>query len=113
MSTGPPGALQAGGKPGAVDPAGARGSLFALPARTSFRFALLIAAVAASSIMVYEGIYLATPRGSALLAGLAALGVLAGVLYLVQPWWLRRRMRLSPPGSRAPRTCWAGGVNSG
>ena len=46
----------------------ARGSMFALPARTSFRFVLLIAAVAASSFIVYEGIYLATPRGPALIS---------------------------------------------
>ena len=48
--------------------AGTRGSVFALPARTSFRFALLIAAVAASSFIVYEAIYLATPRGPALIS---------------------------------------------
>jgi Zn-dependent protease with chaperone function len=46
--------------------AGARGSVFALPAKTSFRFALLIAAVAASSFTFYQLIYLATPRGPAL-----------------------------------------------
>ena len=48
--------------------AGTRGSVFALPARTSFRFALLIAAVVASSFFVYEAIYLATPRGAALIS---------------------------------------------
>src|SRR5262249_50422464 len=48
--------------------AGTRGGVFALPARTSFRFALLIAAGAASSFIVYEGIYLATPRGPALIS---------------------------------------------
>ncbi|MGD0700995.1 MAG: M48 family metalloprotease [Trebonia sp.] len=37
-----------------------------MPAKTSFRFALLIAAVMISSGMVYEAIYLATPRGPAL-----------------------------------------------
>ena len=46
-------------------PAGTRDGVFALPARTSFRFALLIAAVAASSFIVYQLIYLATPRGPA------------------------------------------------
>ena len=45
--------------------AGARGSVFALPARTSFRFALLIAAVAASSFTAYQLIYMSTPRGPA------------------------------------------------
>src|SRR5437660_7851905 len=35
---------------------------------TSFRFTLLIAAVAASSFFVYQGIYLATPRGPALIS---------------------------------------------
>jgi Zn-dependent protease with chaperone function len=40
--------------------------VFALPAKTSFRFALLIVAVLTSSGMVYEAIYFATPRGAAL-----------------------------------------------
>jgi len=48
--------------------AGTRGSVFALPARTSFRFALLIAAVAASSFTFYELIYMATPRGRAVVS---------------------------------------------
>lgn len=48
--------------------AGARGSVFALPAKTSFRFAVLIAAVAASSFTFYQLIYLATPRGPALIS---------------------------------------------
>ena len=52
----------------AEDGSAARGGMFALPARTSFRFALLIAAVAASSFIVYEVIYLATPRGPALIS---------------------------------------------
>ena len=57
---------------GAADPplrdgsAGFRASVFALPAKTSFRFALLIVAVLTSSGMVYEAIYFATPRGAAL-----------------------------------------------
>lgn len=46
---------------------GDRPSAFALPASTSFRFALLIAAVVASSSMIYESIYTAGSRGSALL----------------------------------------------
>jgi len=69
MSAGPPGAVPAGdldAGPAAERPAGARGSAFALPARTSFRFALLIAAVVASSSTVYSSIYLATSRGPAL-----------------------------------------------
>ena len=57
----------AGGEPGAVA-AGSRNSVFALPVSTSFRFALLIAAVVASSIFVYSGIYMATPRGAAWLS---------------------------------------------
>jgi Zn-dependent protease with chaperone function len=69
MSTGPPSALPggelAGGTSAAGRPPGRRSSAFALPASTSFRFALLIAAVLASSVFVYEGIYLATPRGLA------------------------------------------------
>lgn len=51
-----------------ADSGGRRGSAFALPARTSFRFALLIVAVLASSIFVYELLYLVTPRGAALVA---------------------------------------------
>jgi Zn-dependent protease with chaperone function len=54
---------------GELDPrpgtASTRGSPFALPASTSFRFALLIAAVVTSSSMVYEALYGATPRGPA------------------------------------------------
>ena len=53
-------------QPGAGSPAQGRGGAFSLPVSTSFRFALLIAAVAASSFVVYESIYLATPRGPAL-----------------------------------------------
>ncbi len=49
-------------------PAGTRSGVFALPARTSFRFALLIAAVAASSFIVYQLIFLATPRGPAMVS---------------------------------------------
>jgi Zn-dependent protease with chaperone function len=48
--------------------AGGRVSVFALPARTSFRFALLIAAVAASSFTFYQLIYQSTPRGPALVS---------------------------------------------
>jgi Zn-dependent protease with chaperone function len=57
MSTGPPDALVGPGHQGP--------SVFALPPRTSFRFALLIAAVLASSTFIYQTIYLATPRGGA------------------------------------------------
>jgi Zn-dependent protease with chaperone function len=56
------------GKPADHGSASARGSMFALPARTSFRFALLIAAVAASSFTFYQLIYFATPRGRALIS---------------------------------------------
>ena len=55
-------------QPGARRAAQGRSGAFALPVSTSFRFALLIAAVAASSFFVYEGIYLATPRGPALIS---------------------------------------------
>jgi Zn-dependent protease with chaperone function len=69
MSTKPPDAVPAAeladGKTGTAPSASGRGSVFALPVSTSFRFALLIAAVAASSVFVYQGIYLATPRGKA------------------------------------------------
>ena len=126
-------------QPGAGSPARGRGSVFALPVSTSFRFALLIAAVAASSFFVYEGIYLATPRGPALISliagaasqalaqhpsgaiaiasalhqakvcysggerteawwGLLGVGVLivvAGAIFLAQPWWYRRRRHLT------------------
>jgi Zn-dependent protease with chaperone function len=122
--------------------AGTRSSVFALPAKTSFRFALLIAAVAASSFIFYQLIYLATPRGPALMTlmlrcraqalahrpsgmpaiasiasalhqanvcysgaarteawwGLLGVGVLivvAGAIFSAQPWWYRRRRRLS------------------
>jgi Zn-dependent protease with chaperone function len=57
-----------GRQPGAEHPAQDRGSPFALPVSTSFRFALLIAAVVASSFFVYQSIYLATPRGPALIS---------------------------------------------
>ena len=140
MSPEPPDPAPAGepaGRPEA-GAAGAHGSVFALPARTSFRFALLIAAVLISTGMVYGAIYAATPRGAALvtlvrtcqaralaphphglsayatalgrsracragaeraeglwvLLGILVLGVLAGVLYWVQPWWYR--MHLAP-----------------
>ena len=119
-------------------PARARGA-FALPVSTSFRFALLIVAVAATSFLTYEGIYLATPRGPALISlvdrcraqalaqhpsgaialasalgqaarcyspgeraeawwGLLGVGVLivvAGAIFLAQPWWSRRRRHLT------------------
>ena len=52
-----------------------------LPVSTSFRFPLLIAAVAASSFFVYEGIYLATPGGSALVS----------LLVRCQSRWLAQR----------------------
>jgi Zn-dependent protease with chaperone function len=42
--------------------------VFALPARSSFRLTLLIAAVVASSFYVYELIYTAAPRGPALVS---------------------------------------------
>jgi len=66
-SPGPAPAADPAGRP-ADGSAGTRGSVFALPARTSFRFALLIAAVVISSVMVYGAIYGATPRGAALAA---------------------------------------------
>jgi Zn-dependent protease with chaperone function len=55
-------------QPGTGQPANGSTGAFALPVSTSFRFTMLIAAVAASSFFVYEGIYLATPRGSALVS---------------------------------------------
>ena len=70
MSTEPPGSALSDEPTGQLakdGPAGARGA-FALPVSTSFRFALLIVAVAASSFLAYEGIYLATPRGPALIS---------------------------------------------
>ena len=113
--------------------------MFVLPVSTSFRFVLLIAAVVASSFLTYEGIYLATPRGPALISlilrcraqalaqhpsgaialasaldranvcysggyrdeawwGLLGVGVLvvvAGAIFLAQPWWSRRRKQLT------------------
>ena len=124
-------------QPGAGVPA--RGRAFALPVSTSFRFTLLIAAVVATSFFVYESIYLATPRGPALISlldrcraqalaqhprgaialanalhqaavcysggeraeawwGLLGVGVLivvAGAIFLAQPWWSRRREHLT------------------
>ncbi len=141
MSTEPAGSALSGEPVGQLvrhGPAGARGGL-ALPASTSFRFALLIAAVVASSFLTYEGIYLATPRGPALISlilrcraralaqhpsgaialasalgraavcysggeraeawwGLLGVGVLivvAGALFLAQPWWSGRRKHLT------------------
>ena len=126
-------------QPGAEASARGRSGAFALPVSTSFRFTLLIAAVAASSFFVYEGIYLATPRGPALISlinrcraqalaqhpsgaialasalgqakvcysagerteawwGLLGVGVLvvvAGAIFLAQPWWSRRRQHLT------------------
>jgi hypothetical protein len=71
MSTEPASAIPSGelarGKPGTAG-SGGRANAFALPASTSFRFALLIAAVLASCIFVYGLIYSATPPGAALLA---------------------------------------------
>jgi Zn-dependent protease with chaperone function len=52
----------------AASPAQDRGGPFALPVSTSFRFALLSVAVVVTSFFVYEGIYLATPRGGALIS---------------------------------------------
>ena len=126
-------------QPGAGPPAQGRSGAFALPVSTSFRFALLIAAVAASSFFVYEGIYLTTPRGSVLISlmercrsqalahrpigviayasalhqatvcysggqrteagwgllGVSALIIVAGAIFLAQPWWYRRRKHLT------------------
>jgi Zn-dependent protease with chaperone function len=142
VSTEPPGSALSGEPVGQVvkdGPAGARGSVFVLPVSTSFRFVLLIAAVVASSFLTYEGIYLATPRGPALISlilrcraqalaqhpsgaialasaldranvcysggyraeawwGLLGVGVLvvvAGAIFLAQPWWSRRRKHLT------------------
>lgn len=131
--------VPAGRPPGTGSLTRDRSGAFALPVSTSFRFTLLIAAVAASSFLVYQGIYLATARGSALISlmlrcrnqalaqhpsgliatnnalqqaavcysggdraeglwGLLGVGVLlvvAGVIFLAQPWWYRRRRRLT------------------
>jgi Zn-dependent protease with chaperone function len=143
MSTEPLGSALAGedaGPPATDAPGGTRSGVFALPAKTSFRFALLIVAVIASSAMAYEAIYTATPRGTALVAlirtcqaralashpsgwssyaaalgqakacraaaerteglwallGIGVLCALAAAIYLIQPWWYERRMRLIP-----------------
>ena len=126
-------------QPGAGPPARGRDGAFALPVSTSFRFTLLIAAVVALSFFVYEGIYLATPRGPALISlmfrcrsqalaqhpsgaiayasalqqasvcysggqraeawwsllGVGVFLVVAGAIYLAQPWWYRRRRHLT------------------
>ena len=142
MSAELPGSALSGGPAGQVvkdGPAGARGSVFVLPVSTSFRFVLLIAAVVASSFLTYEGIYLATPRGPALISlllrcraqamaqhpsgaialasaldranvcysggyraeawwsllGVGVLVVVAGAIFLAQPWWSRRRKHLT------------------
>ncbi len=55
-------------QPEAGPPARGRSGAFALPVSTSLRFALLIAAVVASSFFVYQCIYLATPGGPALIS---------------------------------------------
>ena len=62
----PGAAVEAAGPHPRDGSAGTRVSVFALPGKTSFRFALLIVAVLTSSGMVYEAIYSATPRGAAL-----------------------------------------------
>lgn len=62
----PGAAVEAAGPHRRDGSAGTCVSVFALPAKTSFRFALLIVAVLTSSAMVYEAIYFATPRGAAL-----------------------------------------------
>jgi Zn-dependent protease with chaperone function len=56
------------GKGGTAGSGGRRANAFALPASTSFRFALLIAAVLASCNFIYALIYSVTPRGTAALA---------------------------------------------
>lgn len=141
MSTDPPGPAPAGGPTGQFtrdDSTDIRGGS-ALPVSTSFRFTLLITAVAASSFLAYEGIYLATPSGAGLfsllsrcraqelaqhptgvaaiasaaqqaascysggerveawwgLLGVGVLVVLAGAIFLAQPWWVRRRKQLT------------------
>jgi Zn-dependent protease with chaperone function len=69
VSTEPPGSALSGEPIGQLiedGPAGARDGVFALPAKTSFRFTLLIVAVLTSSGMVYGALYFATPRGAAL-----------------------------------------------
>jgi len=131
--------VPAGREPGAASPAQGRAGTFALPVSTSFRFTLLSVAVAATSFLAYEGIYLATPRGPALISlvdrcrsqaqaqhpsgaialasalgkakvcysageraeawwGLLGIGVLivvAGAIFLAQPWWYRWRKDLT------------------
>jgi len=129
-------------QPEAGPPARGRSGAFALPVSTSLRFALLIAAVVASSFSVYQGIYLTTPRGPALISlmlrcrsqalahrpsgmtatasmasalhqaavcysggerteawwgllGVGVLTVVAGAIFLAQPWWYRRRKHLT------------------
>jgi Zn-dependent protease with chaperone function len=141
VSTDPSGPALAGGPTGQFttdDAAGIRGG-FALPASTSLRFTLLIAAVVASSFLTYEGIYLASPSGAGFLSlfdhcraqelakhpsglaavvsathqasvcysggerteawwgllGIGVLLVLAGAIFLAQPWWIRRRKQLT------------------
>jgi hypothetical protein len=141
VSTDPSGSALAGGPTGQFsrdDAAGIRGG-FALPASTSLRFTLLIAAVVASSFLTYEGIYLAAPSGAGLISllgrchaqelaqhpsgvsaiasaahqaalcysggeraeawwgllGIGVLLVLAGAIFLAQPWWIRRRKQLT------------------
>jgi Zn-dependent protease with chaperone function len=116
-----------------------RSGALALPASTSFRFALLIVAVVASSFFAYEAIYLATPRGPTLISlilrcrsqalaqspvnaiayagalqqaavcysggqrteawwsllGVGVFLVVAGAIFLAQPWWYRTRRQLT------------------
>jgi Zn-dependent protease with chaperone function len=71
MSTelpGPAPAGEAAGRHADDGSAASHGSVFALPASTSFRFALLIVAVAISGEMIYEDVYVAASgRAAALL----------------------------------------------
>jgi Zn-dependent protease with chaperone function len=91
--------------------AGARGGVpphpaghLALPSITTGRLLLLVAAVTASSLFVYDFLYLAVasqsqgPRGAVvwMAAGVALLLSVAALIVLVMPAWIVRRRRLTP-----------------
>jgi len=95
-----------------------RSGAFALPVITSFRFTLLMAAVAASSFFVYQGIYLATPRGPALISLMlrcrdqALAPHLSG---LIAPTTRSSRPRCATREGNGPRACgacWASAYSS-
>ena len=91
--------VPAGRRPGTESRTRDRSGAFALPVSTSFRFTLLIAAVAASSFFVYQGIYLAAPRGPALISLMLRCRNQALAPHPALPLVRVAMMPIPPPGS--------------